>query len=38
MIDALADGSLARADVGVAEALRLTPSETDCPPADEGEG
>ena len=35
VVEALADGSLARADVGPAEALRLTPSETGCPPADE---
>lgn len=36
VVDALADGSLSQADVGVAEALRLTPSETNCPPAEEG--
>jgi predicted deacylase len=36
VIDALADGSLANADVGVAEALELTPGETGCPPAEEG--
>ncbi len=35
VIEALADGSLSRADVGAAEALRLTPGETGCPPADE---
>jgi hypothetical protein len=33
----LADGSLSQADVGVAEALQLTPDETGCPPADEGD-
>jgi hypothetical protein len=37
VIDALADGSLSQADIGVAEALRLTPGETGCPPADEGD-
>jgi predicted deacylase len=37
VIDALADGSLAHADPSVAEALQLTPGETDCPPADEGD-
>jgi predicted deacylase len=37
VIDALADGSLSDADVGVAEALRLTPGETGCPPAEEGD-
>jgi len=37
VVEALADGSLSQADVGVAEALRLTPSETNCPPADEGD-
>jgi predicted deacylase len=37
VVEALADGSLSQADVGVAEALRLAPSETDCPPADEGD-
>ena len=36
VVEALADGSLSQADVSVAEALQLTPSETDCPPADEG--
>ena len=35
VIDALADGSLSQAEVSVAEALRLTPEETGCPPADE---
>jgi predicted deacylase len=35
VVEALADGSLSQADLGVAEALQLTPSETDCPPADE---
>ena len=35
VIDALADGSLSRADVSLAEGLRLTPGETGCPPADE---
>jgi len=35
VIDALADGSLSRADISVAEGLRLTPGETGCPPADE---
>ncbi len=37
VINALADGSLSDADVGVAEALQLTPSETGCPPAEEGD-
>jgi predicted deacylase len=37
VIDALADGRLAHADPSVAEALQLTPGETDCPPADEGD-
>jgi hypothetical protein len=37
VIEALADGSLSDADVGVAEALRLTPGETGCPPAEEGD-
>ena len=35
VVDALADDSLADADIGVAEALQLTPGETGCPPADE---
>ena len=33
VVDALADGSLSQVDVGAAEALRLTPGETNCPPA-----
>ena len=37
VVQALADGSLSQADVSVAEALRLTPGETGCPPADEGD-
>jgi predicted deacylase len=37
VIDALADGSLSGADIRVAEALRLTPGETGCPPAEEGD-
>src|SRR5919197_1495364 len=37
VIDALADGSLSHADVSVAEALQLTPGETGCPPAEEGD-
>jgi hypothetical protein len=37
VVEALADGSLSQADVGVAEALQLTPDETGCPPADEGD-
>ena len=37
VVQALADGSLSQADVAVAEALRLTPSETGCPPAGEGD-
>jgi predicted deacylase len=37
VIGALADGSLSQADVGVAEALQLTPEETGCPPAEEGD-
>jgi hypothetical protein len=37
VIDGLADGSLAQADVATAEALQLTPGETDCPPAEEGD-
>jgi predicted deacylase len=35
VVGALADGSLSEAGIGPAEALRLTPSETGCPPADE---
>ena len=37
VVEALADGSLSQADVSVAEALQLTPSETGCPPAEEGD-
>ena len=37
VVDALADGSLSEADVAVAEALQLTPGETDCPPAEDGD-
>jgi predicted deacylase len=37
VINALADGSLSHAGVGTAEALQLTPSETGCPPAEEGD-
>ena len=37
VVQALADGSLSQADVSVAEALQLTPGETGCPPADEGD-
>jgi hypothetical protein len=37
VVDALADDSLSRADVGRAEALQLTPGETGCPPAGEGD-
>jgi predicted deacylase len=37
VVDALADGSLSQADVGRAEALQLTPGETGCPPAGEGD-
>jgi predicted deacylase len=37
VIDALADGSLSKADVSVAESLQLTPGETGCPPAEEGD-
>ena len=33
----MTDGSLDDADISVAEALRLTPSETGCPPAEEGD-
>ena len=36
VVQALADGTLSQADVGAAEALQLTPSETDCPPSEEG--
>ncbi len=37
VVEALADGSLAQADVARAEALQLTPGETGCPPAGEGD-
>jgi hypothetical protein len=37
VIEALAHGSLADAEIGVAEALQLTPGETGCPPAEEGD-
>jgi predicted deacylase len=37
VVEALADGSLAQADVSRAEALQLTPGEDDCPPAGEGD-
>jgi predicted deacylase len=37
VIDALADGSLANADVSTAEGLQLTPGETGCPPAEAGD-
>ena len=37
VIDALADGTLAQADIAPAEALQLTPGENNCPPAGEGD-